>query len=79
MVEYKQSHAIQRKIHVFHTLIKDRYSINTLSYNLFRKILKNEFNFEVTLEDIITYFEPTIREEQMDLYLQMKNMGIRYE
>lgn len=63
---------------IFITILTDNHKTKIDSVTLV-KLLKDHFNYSVTLNDIINYFEPSVGELELDLRQQMKNIGVRYE
>lgn len=69
----------QKLIHTYITIIIDHNRGITLTYYEIKNLIKLNFNFEVTIDDIKLYFEPNACESSMDKQLQYKNLGIKYD
>jgi hypothetical protein len=59
-------------------ILTDDFTVSLSRHELL-ELIKTEFNYTTTLNDISEYFEPSVEEFERDLRQQMKNLGIRYE
>lgn len=66
----------QKLLHVYISIIQDYNKNLILSYNEYVRVIKRDFNYTATVEEVRLYFEPTIEEDIIDLQLQMNNLGI---
>lgn len=69
----------QQLLHTYISIIKDHNKGFSLSYNAYIKYLKEYFNFNVTHKDLELYFQPNIDEDNLDLKLQLLNLGVSYD
>lgn len=56
-------------------LVYDKYKGINGDYDLLCRLLKAEFDVEVSSRDIWAHFEPNIEEEELDRVLLYKNLG----
>ncbi len=67
----------QKLIHTYITIVQDHNKSLKLSYNEIARMVKEDFNYDVTIDEVRLYFEPTIAEEELDMQLQMGNLGLK--
>ena len=64
----------QKLIHTYMTILKIDYPRTT--FDTIIETFKVKFDFEVTREELLIYFEPTLEEFTADLELQFKNLNL---
>lgn len=63
----------QKLIHTYLEILKVDYKTPFESIIM---LLEDKFKLQVTTEDLMTYFEPTLEEFTSDLELQFKNLNL---
>lgn len=67
-----------RLLNIYISLLNDLYPRKSFTFQEIKNLLKEEFNYETSLEDIANYYEPNFYENRLDVEQQMKNLGIKY-
>lgn len=68
-----------RLLNIYITLIHDLNPKTIFTYSQIKSKLKEDFDFETSLEQIRDYYEPNFYEHRLDIEQQMKNLQIRYD
>lgn len=68
-----------RLLGIYLSLIIDLNKEKSCTYGELQKKVKEEFDYDASLDEISNYFEPNFYENRLDVEQQMKNLGIKYD